>query len=180
MTTPQEDRPRTGGPKGSGLTPATIEELKRKGLTQVQIAKMYGVTPQAVSIMKRSHGGYSKTPREEAKELFPWVVRNEHQWAYQNRRLRDHGEYVATGGKGMSREKLEKLAAWYERLEAEDVVVEYDPTIPPDDSNSFGGWRYVPRENSDADLMIRVNEYAKEIDEKARMIWRIPRRRPKV
>lgn len=44
------------------LTPAIIDDLKRKGFNQSRTAEMYGVTRQHVSWVKRTYGG-QLTPR---------------------------------------------------------------------------------------------------------------------
>lgn len=158
---------------GSGLTPALIEELKRKGLNQAQIARQFGITRQAVSEMKRKHGKYSRTPREQALDHFPWRVPVGQQECTPDKRLRDHAEYVVTGGKGMEGWKLERLRAFHDRLAADDLVVEHDPTLPPVEGIGCGGWRYVPRVASDGDLIIRVNEYT-TLTEEGRTMWTRP------
>jgi predicted XRE-type DNA-binding protein len=163
--------------QGQRLTPAIIEDLKRKGLNQAQIGELFGISRQAVSKMKRSYGRFSMTPRERVMEQFPWKVPSALQQCGLDHRMRDHAEYVATGGKGMSHDKLDRLSKFYKRLDDEEVVVEFDPNLPPSDDAVCGGWRLVPRTNSDGDLMIRVNEYT-TITSEGRMLWRIPRRRP--
>ena len=170
------DKKRTGGPKGSGLTPAIIEYEKIvHGLNQAQIAKKYGTTRQNVSQIKRLRGGYSMTPRERVMQQWPWKVPTCHQRCNIHHRMRDHAELVATGGKGMSRDKLRRLLSFYTRLESENLVVEYHPDIPPNPDAACGGWRYVPREDADGDLMIRVNEHT-NVTEEGKMLWRIPRK----
>lgn len=165
--------------RGSGLTPALIEQLKSKGLNQAQIARKFGISRQAVSEMKRKYGRYSLTPRERAMKQFPWRVPVTQQECSPDKRMRDHAEYVATDGRGMEEWKLTRLLGFYEKLTAEDLVVEHDPSLPPSEGVKCGGWRFVPREDSDEDLMIRVNQYTK-LTQENRMIWRIPKRWPNV
>jgi transcriptional regulator with XRE-family HTH domain len=179
----QEVRPveeRKGGPKGSGLTPQVIEEEKARGLNQNQIAAKYGVTRQTVSGMKRLRGRFSMTPRERVLAQFPWKIPARFNDAEINRNMRNHAEYVATGGKGMSDRKLKRLASFYRRLERDNLVVEFDPDIEPNEFSQLGGFRLVPREDSDGDLMIRVNDCTVLTDEGRRFLWRIPQRRPEV
>ncbi|AGI61752.1 transcriptional repressor [Mycobacterium phage BTCU-1] len=91
-------------------------------------------------------------------------------------RLREHGEYMATGGVGMDELKLSRLRGFYKKLR--DQVLEYDPNIPPIEGVSRqGGWAYRPRKPEDGDLLIRVNDYTDLTDE-GRMIWRFPPREP--
>lgn len=143
---------------------SVIEDLRRKGYNQSQIADMHGVTRQAVSWQKKEYGGVL-TPRQIANESWPWETTNEHGKSAAYQRLRDHGEWMATGGKGMSHQKVRRLKAWWRKLRDEDVVLEFDPSIPPGPGNKYGGFRYVPRILDDEDLLIRVNEYTDLTDE---------------
>ncbi|AVO25772.1 helix-turn-helix DNA-binding protein [Mycobacterium phage Morrow] len=54
------DKPYKNQPE---LTLAVVEDLKGKGYTQSEIARMYGVTRQYVSWIKHYYGG-RLTPRE--------------------------------------------------------------------------------------------------------------------
>lgn len=172
------------------LTPSDIEELKRKinpetgkKYTQNDIAKLFGVTRQYVSWVKRNKArSFSKTPRETALEHYPWKTGEKFHNASPNRRMRDHAEYVATGGRGMNEEKLRRLVWFYDFLERENVVVEFDPNIPPKPGvSSVGGFAYRPRRDSDGDLMIRVNEHT-TLTEMGKKLWRMPppEKRPKL
>lgn len=163
----------TPGKRGSGLTPALIEELKTQGLNQAQIARKFGISRQAVSEMKRKYGRFSQTPRERALEQFPWRVPAVQQECSPDKRMRDHAEYVVTGGQGMEGFKLRRLRAFYENLSMGNLVVEHDPTLPPVDGIKCGGWRYVPREESDGQLIIRVNRYTTITDD-GEVLWRMP------
>lgn len=169
-------------PFGKGELPelslAVIEDLKAKGFTQSDIARLYNVTRQAVSYWTRAYNG-KRTPRQHVLEdNFPWQVSALQSRASAFRRLRDHGEYVATGGKGMSEDKLKRLRAFYRTIREDNVVLEFDPEIPPIDGfASMGGFAWRPRRKSDGDLIIRVNEHTKMSDE-GRMIWRLPPQLP--
>ena len=155
------------------LTIGIIEELKNKGYSQNEIAEMFGVSRQAVSWHKQQYNG-SRTPREEVNAHFPWQVPHELNQSTQYRRMRDHGEYMATGGKGMSEDKLKRLRSFYRKLLKENVVVEFDPEIPAEPGvSSVGGFAYRPRRKIDGELIIRVNKYTTLTDE-GRMIWRFP------
>jgi hypothetical protein len=150
-----------------------VEDLKNKGFNQSEIAEMYGVTRQYVSWIKNTYGG-RLTPREMVLQHFPFVVSTEMGHTSPFKRLRDHGEYVVTGGVGMSEDKVARLRSFYRKLREENVVVEYDPTIPPMPGVSKkGGWAYRQRTPTDEDLLIRVNEYT-NLTEEGRGIWRLP------
>jgi transcriptional regulator with XRE-family HTH domain len=153
------------------LSLAVIEGLKRKGLSQSEIARQFGVTRQAISYYVRKYGG-ELTPRQKALEHWPWMVpvRLSNQVPY--KRLRDHGEYYATNGKGMSPEKLGLLRSFYQRLEG--LVVEFDPDLPPSEGAGIGGFAYRERLESDGDLLIRVNEHT-FLSEEGLKIWVRPK-----
>lgn len=167
------------------LTPADIERLKRqvnpatgKKYTQSDIAEMYGVTRQHVSWVKRTKSmSFSQTPREKAMENYPWTVPREFHQSAPDKRLRDHLEYMATGGKGMSTNKLERLRWFYSKLYNEDLVVEYHPDIPSSDQVKAGGYAYRQRKPEDGDLIIRLNEVT-TLTSEGEKLWRFPPRWP--
>lgn len=137
------------------ITVNEIDALKARGLTQSDIAREYGVSRAYISWIKHTYGGKT-TPREEALKAWPWEVKQEHTGASPYQRLRDHAEYVVTGGKGMSQNKIDRLQTWYE--DVENVVVEYDPENKPTPGIKTGGFRYLEREPSDGDMLIRIPE----------------------
>jgi hypothetical protein len=166
-------------PRADGMTDSTpelslsrIEELKAKGHSQSEIARMFGVTRQAISWHKHTYNG-SLTPREEALKHFPWEVSVPYTQASPYRYMRDHAEYWATGGKGMSDVKLGRLRALYRKIHA-GLVVEFDPNIPPEPGvASTGGFAWRQRQPEDGDLLFRANAYATVTDE-CREIFRLP------
>jgi hypothetical protein len=169
-------RKRTGGPKGSGLTPALIDELLIKGHSVTEIGKMFNTSRQNVSQMRRRRTGFYQSPRERVLEQnFPWKVPHAFGQMGLRRAMRDHGDFMATGGKGMAEGALARVRALYRKLTELDAVVEFSPDIPPNEHSSAGGFRLVSREDSDGDLMIRVNRHT-TLTEEGKMIWRVPRR----
>jgi transcriptional regulator with XRE-family HTH domain len=161
------------GRAGVKLSLAVVEDLKNKGFNQSEIAEMYGVTRQYVSWIKHTYGG-RLTPRELVNQHFPFEVPMEMGQTSPFKRLRDHGEYVATGGVGMSEGKLQRLRSFYRKLRDEKLVLEFDPSIPPIPGiSNKGGWAYRQRTPTDEDLLIRVNEYT-DLTEEGRGIWRLP------
>lgn len=155
------------------LSLSVIEDLKAKGLSQSEIAEQFGVTRQAVSWHKKTYGG-KLTPRESILMNFPWEVSKEQSQASPYKRLRDHGEFMATKGKGMSEDKLKRLRSFYKKLRDENIVVEYDPTLPPEPGVSRkGGFAFRKRRPEDGDSLIRKNEYT-NITEEGQVIWRFP------
>lgn len=161
---------RQPGP-GNPLTLAIIEDLKGKGYSQAEIARMYGVSRQYVSWIKRYYNG-RLTPAEQVLQHFPFKVPTEMGQTSPYRRLREHGQYVATWGIGMDKVTLGRLRGFYRKLT--DQVLEFDPNIPPIPRvSSRGGWAYRPRRPEDGDLLIRVNEHT-ELTDEGRRIWRLP------
>jgi hypothetical protein len=169
------------------LTPATIEEYKRKinpetgkRYTQSDIAKIFGVTKSYVSWIKhKKTSTFSRTPREVAMEHFPWTLAERFNDASPQKRVRDHMEYMATKGKDMSQDKLRRLWSFYTYLEDNDVVVEHDPDIPPSEGIKTGGFAYRKRRQSDDDLIIRVNEYTNLTDQGS-MLLQKPKAKPQL
>lgn len=152
------------------LSPGEIEALKARGYNQSQIAKMFGVSRQAVSWHLKTYGG-RLTPRQIANESWPWDTTNAHGKAKAFQRLRDHGEFMVTGGSGMSEGKLKGLRSWWRKLQDENLVLEFDPEIPPIPGVSpYGGFAYRERLSDDRNLLIRVNEHTR-LTEEGEMIW---------
>ena len=104
------------------------------------------------------------TPREQVENHWPFVV-PEHHMGDEYVLLREHGEYMATGGRGMPEDQLGRLRGFYADLK--DRVVEYTPE----------GWAYRERRLDDEDLLIRVNEHTR-MTEEGRMIWAFPPGQP--
>ena len=159
------------------LSLSIVEDLKGKGYNQSEIAEMFGKTRQYVSWIKHTYGG-RMTPREIVLKAWPWKVSTWQSQTSPYRRMRDHGEYIATGGKGMSADKLNRLRAFYQKLHEEDLVVEFDPAIPPTPGvSNKGGWAFRRRLPQDGDLLIRVNEHT-NLTDVGRRIWRFPEVEP--
>ena len=138
---------------------------------------MYGVTRQYDSWIKKTYGGY-RSPREIVLDEFPWSASTLQSSTSAYRRLRDHGEYMATSGDGMSNDKLRRLRAFYRKLREEGLVLEFDPSIPPIRGLAVhGGFAYRERTESDGDLLIRVNEHTRLTDA-GRRIWCFPEVEP--
>lgn len=159
-------------------TKSEVISLLNKGLKPYQVAQHLGITQSAVHWHLKSTGGEYKTPLQIAKESVPFrEVDPEHKKTSTWARIMNHAEYMATGGRGMSPRKLEMLRSWYNNLEELNVVVVYDPSIPPSPGAKRGGWGYAPREEKDGALLLRVNDYV-EMNDAAYELWRLPARRP--
>src|SRR5690606_6221190 len=131
------------------------------GYSVTEIGEMYNTSRQNVSqIRRRGKTNFYRTPRQRVLEdNFPWKVPSRFGQTGLRRERRDHGECIATGGKGMTRQKLQRVLNLYRKLTENNMVVEFSPDIPPNEFSSAGGFRLVPRKDSDGDLMIRVNEH---------------------
>ncbi|BBC43717.1 putative immunity repressor [Mycobacterium phage BK1] len=115
------------------------------------------------------------TARQVIRREYPFKVPEPLSQCSPHKRLRDHGEYIATRGKGMKEYKLKRLRSFYRMLRENNWVVEFDPNIPPIPGVSkCGGWAYRDRQESDEDLLIRVNEYATLSEIGRHHIWRFP------
>ncbi|MEO6733774.1 MAG: hypothetical protein ABIN01_21300 [Ferruginibacter sp.] len=149
-------------------------------MTQVEIARMYGVSPTTVSYHKRQGGAQFRSPREAAMESFPWPeMDKKFKTGAPYQRVTWHLEYAVSGGRGMTPYKSRELRNWYEKLAKYNVVLEFDPNLAPHPGVLSGGWQYAPRRESDGNLLIRENAYTTLTDE-SREIWRIPDELPSV
>jgi hypothetical protein len=109
---------------------------------------------------------------------FPWKVSSEQSQSTLLKRIRDHGEYMATGGVGMSEDNLSRLRGFYRKLRNGNLVVEHDPAIPSAPGVSKkGGFAFRDRVVQDENLLIRVNEFTCLGDE-GREIWSFPPQDP--
>ncbi|AGR46491.1 repressor [Mycobacterium phage Odin] len=162
---------RQRGSSRSPLLPSVIEDLRRKGYNQSEIADMHGVTRQAVSWQKKTYGG-RLTTRQIVQKAWPWKTGVGHDKSKAYQILRDHGEYMRVGSfRTMSEDKQKRLKSWWKMLRDNDWVLEFDPNIPPTPGVApHGGFRYVQREEEDDDLLIRVNKYTNLSDE-GEMLW---------
>ncbi|ARQ94637.1 immunity repressor [Mycobacterium phage Journey13] len=155
------------------LTLSVIEDLRRKGYNQSEIAEIFGVTRQAVSWHKKTYGG-QLTTRQIVQQAWPWDTNRLHSKSKAYQRLRDHGEYMRVGSfRTMSEDKRKRLVSWWKMLRDNNWVLEFDPSIEPYEGMAGGGFRYVPREERDDDLLIRVNEHTNLTDE-GELIWSWP------
>ncbi|QJD50280.1 immunity repressor [Mycobacterium phage Iwokeuplikedis] len=170
-------------PSRTPLLPSTIEELRRKGYNYQQIGDMHGVTRQAVDWQVRTYGVRLDT-RQQVKELWPFATHRPHDKSKAFQRLRDHAEFMRQQSfNGFSEDKKKRLLSFWRMLRDENLVVEFDPAIEPYPGMSGGGFRYVPRETRDEDLLIRVNEHVKPqvldddgtLNAKAELLWTWPR-----
>ncbi len=151
-----------------------IESHKAKGWNQSEIAREYGVTRQYISWIVHEYGGRLSPRSLVLEEHFPWTVPGHMQSASVCRRLRDHAEFVTTWGMGMSQDSRDRLRSLYRRLREDDVVVEFDPSIPSTPGLALdGGFALRPRTKADGKLLIRVNEHTR-LTREGRTLWELP------
>lgn len=161
-----------------GPTPAIIQALLNTGVTQAGIARMFGVSRQAIHDTCIRYGLKRQTRQEMLADVWPFKVPVELSNQYLFQLLRDHAEYMLTNGKGMTEDRLKRLRSFYRRLRDEDLVVEYDPDIPPEPGVSpQGGFAYRQRRKSDRGLLIRVNGHT-NTTEQGRDLWKFPAQEP--
>lgn len=163
------------------LSPELINQLLAQGWRKIDIANAYHVDKSTISyhLSKLPPEERYKTPVQLAHESIPRT------WREAPARFRDanvytmirfHLEFVATG-KLTSESKRARLRRFYDRLEDYNVVVEFDPTIPPTLNMETGGWRFPQRTEADGDLIVRLNKYT-DIREEDLDLWRMPLERP--
>lgn len=158
------------------ITHSMVKELVDiHGLSLTEAAEALGVSKQLANYHLHNTGPGYTSPARAARESMPWKdIQPEHiHGATPYARAAWHAEYIATGGEGMSKNKLRYLRQWYQRLTKYNEVLVYDPAIPPHRGVATGGWDYVPREESDGELLFRANEYTTVTDE-TKVDWRLP------
>lgn len=156
------------------ITLQDVEDLKAKGMNQSDIAREFGVTRAYISYIVHTYGG-KLTPRAQVqRDHFPWKVSTNFQRSAIDKNLRRHAEWVVTGGEGMSDDALARVESFHRRLRDYNLVVEFDPDIPPNRDSSVGGYRYADRLPEDGDLMLRVNDNTRLTDEGRNKIWKLP------
>jgi hypothetical protein len=148
--------------------------IDNHGMSLTEAARALGVSKQLAHYHLYESGGGHVNPAKAARESMPWrEIEPQYRDTGPARRVAWHAEYIATGGKGMSAKKLRYLRQWYQRLTKENEVVVYDPAIPSHRGVRAGGWDYVPRVESDGELLFRANEYTMVTDE-TKVDWRLP------
>lgn len=163
-------------------TPANVQALLNQGLNQSEVAVRLGVSRQRISQVVNEND--LTTPRGERlkvrRDPWPWDVPSSQHDSPISKMLRDHLEYVQRGGKDLSPERRSRLRSLYRNLRQNDLVIEHDPALPPMDENKHGGWAYRKRRPSDGDLIIRVNDITRELTEKEKVLWKLPRFDPEM
>lgn len=136
-----------------------MARLRRQGVTYKQIAEQYGVTETAVYLRLKADG-LAGDQKVSHKELIPWVVKGEHHHAHPALMLRVLSR--ERQGLGNSQPRKRMLDKWLAEIKAADVVVCYDPDMPPNPASPItGGWWYSRRRKGDGDSIIRYTKPGK-------------------
>lgn len=117
--------------------------------TYDEIAEMYGVTVGAVYQQLRYIPGVVK-PRARHHEFIPWTVKTEHMHAYPVTMLRLLARVES--GQTIPDNKRRRLDRWVEEMREKNLVVDYDPQIPPNPASPvYGGFCYRNRRPGDSE-----------------------------
>lgn len=158
------------------LTPEIAITLINQGLTQAEIARLFGVTRQYVNILAKRGGREPITPRVTAN--LPWEVDPAYYSNTLYGALRLLGSYQLdpTSIRGSS---IGKLNAFLRKIELFSQVLDYDPEYPaiPGYSNT-PGFAFKPREETDEDFVVKIRPGA-TITPLGDKLWRMPKEWPK-
>lgn len=151
----------------------TVLTMYDGGMFYAEIGSVFGVSRQAVYDLLTRTGGVPKTPRHRAKNALPWDIHGEMVNAAQYQNILRHLEAQQGGLARMSKEKRRKLRGFYRTLSEHNVVVRFDPSLPPLPGQAYGGFEYVPRKESDGNLIVRVDKHTK-LPRNGRELWALP------
>ncbi|RAV04318.1 hypothetical protein DQP56_00425 [Mycolicibacter senuensis] len=98
-------------------------------------------------------------PLDIVRSAFPFDVQPDHQADAFHYALREHGDYVATGGRDWHDDRRRGLRSFYAMLRQENLVITYCPSQ---------GWGYEQRLPKDDDLIVRIEDPTDEQE----IIWR--------
>lgn len=155
----------------SGLTPGIVLFHMDQGMKQADIAREYGVSRQYVHSLAKQ-GGYV-SPIGTVGEHMPWEVRPESYKhpSYMAMRLVGH---MAVSPSTLELESVERAYGFIQRLKSFDVVIDYNPSYPPQPGvSNFPGFAYLPRTVEDEDYVMKIRPGVK-LTKLGREIWRMP------
>lgn len=101
------------------------------------------------------------TPLDIVRSSFPFEVQPEHQADAFHYAVREHGDYVATGGRDWPEDRRRALRGFYTMLRQENLIITYSP---------HQGWGYQDRVLNDEDMIVRIENPTDEQE----IIWRFP------
>ncbi|MGV9364501.1 hypothetical protein [Amycolatopsis sp. NPDC003731] len=153
-----------------------IQELLNKGFDRAEIMTIIGISNAGITYHLKYTGGEPELSLvERVKKLLPWDITGDQVRAAPYRNAQWHLEFMEAGDEALTPDKRRKLRGFYKKLEEFKMVVRYDPAIPPRPGQRFGGFEYVPREESDGDSILRFDEHT-PVAEEDRDRWKLPPR----
>ena len=138
------EAPQIGRPRTLPDDWVLLQMRDAEGHTESEIARQYGVTPQAVSKRFKRMGHPS---RVSFRDVLPWRVTPKDHALYAAQRLKAH--IKERRGEELSETAHKRLKDWRERLKRDSVVLDYRRQDIGDP------WQYVPRTEADNWLVIR-------------------------
>lgn len=122
-----------------------LVRMKDAGMTLQQIADRYEVSHSAVWRKLDKHGEIE--PFRTADKLTGWDIEPAHRNAGVIRHLWTHNRIEL--GKKVTDAQRKALAQWLQKLQDENLVLDYDPQAGPNPASSLGGFIYRPRTPED-------------------------------
>lgn len=121
-----------------------FEEERTYAWMSQQYLEKYNLvmTPSAWGNFRRRRGLPRRITRDDA--LIPWLVKEEHRWAYDLTMLRTEARQRA--GFELTEDAAKRVESWKEMLEEQGAVVHYDP-------DTEEGFFLIKREPGDHDLI---------------------------
>jgi hypothetical protein len=123
-----------------------FEEGRSYAWMQAEYRRKYDIetVPSMWGNFRRRRGLDRRITRDD--DLIPWAVEKRHRWAYPLMMLR--AEARSRAGLENSESTQDRLGRWLAKMERDDTVVDYVPATED-------GFRYLPRDPDDTDLIRR-------------------------
>lgn len=158
------------------ITAEELADLRAGRLSQADLARAKNLTPMTVSRRLKKLQGAPVPVKNLIAPFLPWTVSAEHKNNYKYRTARDHLR-VTIADDQLTDDRARDLRNMYAKLRGEDLVLVYNPRKQPNREGLTGGFQYVPRRNTDEDLIIRVPDPEWWTDER-KAAWRFPKDLP--
>lgn len=100
-------------------------------------------------------------PLDIVRSAFPFDVQPEHQADALHYAVREHGDYVATGGRDWHEDRRRALRGFYSMLHQENLIITY---------SELDGWGHQQRLLDDEDMIMRIENPTDEQE----IIWQFP------
>ena len=118
-----------------------LRQLRSQNYKLKDIAKMYDVSEAAVwKALERA--GFTDR-KETYRDIVPWDIDPRHRSTAITQRFRS----IMRQRRGVPLSETEEhlLNTWLKAMKDNNVVLDYDPTCPPNDASRLGGFFYTPR-----------------------------------